>query len=113
MELARPAQRRRLSVEAVVIPPRPRPKPRRALPAAVAKPQIFAWLPSPHRSLVALAPILIASGLANDADALFELDQAGLEAILIGLGSSVVPLARILCLHYVAAERTRRAALLL
>lgn len=92
-----------------MIPPPPH---RKALRPASAPPvKLFAWLPSPHRSLVALGPILIANGLPNDADALFELDQAGLEAMLIGLGSSVVPIARILCLHYVAAERTRRAAL--
>ena len=75
--------------------------------------ELFATL-SPAPALTALASIMVAGGMPDRGDALFDqYDQDDLEAFLAELGASVTPVARVLCLSRVATERARRASLLI
>lgn len=73
--------------------------------------ELFASL-SPAPVLTALASIMVAAGMPDRGSALFDkYDQDDLAAFFAEIGPSVSPVARILCLSRIAAERTRRAAL--
>ena len=70
------------------------------------------YLASLSPVLGALAPVLLAGGLPDDADALFEhLDEDDLAAFVDELGAQVSKVARVVLLSRIRDERLKRSAL--